>query len=290
MNRLVSKEAGEVVGEFLRSAVTFRRLLFQTFQADGFQVGGNGRIEFARSSWFSVLHGAQSLRDRRANERWPSGEKLVNDRAESIDVRGHGGLTRTAHRNLRRQISGCADQGLAYGQGRIFIGLPRKTEVAHMRLVFVVEEDIGWFQVPVQYAALMRVINGLCDLDQNSGEMTVGRGIGHSPRDQLLDRCSFDQLHAVKAEAITFPDFIDRHDVWMVEARRGAGLQAETFPSMRARQVRRRDGLQRHQTPEATLARAIHHALAAAAQFAEKFVVAKNWRRRDSFRGFARVG
>src|SRR5262245_35848312 len=101
--------------------------------------------------------------------------------------------------------------------------------------------------------------------------MTTVRAIGHAARDQMLDGGSFDQLHAVKAEAVAFADFIDRHDVGMVEARRGAGLQTETLASMCARQMSGRDGLESHQTSETAMTRAIHHSLATAAQFTEKF-------------------
>ena len=38
-------------------------------------------------------------------------------------------------------------------------------EVAHVRLVFLVEKNVRRLQIPVQHAALMRVMNGVRDLD-----------------------------------------------------------------------------------------------------------------------------
>src|ERR1051326_5055433 len=115
--------------------------------------------------------------------------------------------------------------------------------------------------------------------------MTAGGSIGHAARDLLLDGRAFNQLHAVKAESIAFPDFIDWYDVGMVETRRRAGLQSETLPSVRAREVSRRNCLQSHDTSQTAMTRAIHHALAPTAQFAEKLVVAERWGRGGLLRG-----
>src|SRR5256885_979163 len=57
-------------------------------------------------------------------------------------------------------------------------------------------------------------------------------------------------------------------------------VQTEPFPRVRARKVSRRDGLESHDASQAAMAGAIHDALASAAQFAQKFVVAENWWRR----------
>ncbi len=111
----------------------------------------------------------------------------------------------------------------------------------------------------------MRVVDGLGDLDQNGGHATAAGSVRNASRDQLLDGGAFNQLHAVEAETVALSDVKDRHDVGMVEARRCAGLQAETFPRVRAGQVSRRDGLQCHQTSQTAMTRAIHHPLASSA-------------------------
>src|SRR5262245_10416321 len=130
----------------------------------------------------------------------------------------------------------------------------------------------------MQNAALMRVMHSTSDLDQDGGDVATTFGIGQAVRNQLLNARAFDQLHAVKAKTVAFADFINGHDVGMIEPRRHARLQLETFASIGAYQMSRWNGLQSDQTSKATMACAIDHALASATQFAQKFVLAENGR------------
>jgi len=48
---------------------------------------------------------------------------------------------------------------MADSERRVFIGLPREPEVAHMRFVFTIKQDVRWLQIPVENSALMCVVN-----------------------------------------------------------------------------------------------------------------------------------
>src|SRR3954466_11825902 len=96
-----------------------------------------------------------------------------------------------------------------------------------------------------------------------NGVGNLGNELRRAPQIRAQTLCRFGQItalhqfHAVEAEAVPFSDFVDRHDVGMVQMGRCAGLKAKTFPSVRACQMSWRDGLQSNQTSETPVTRSI---------------------------------
>ena len=97
------------------------------------------------------------------------------------------------------------------------------------------------------------------------------------------ERATFDQLHAVEVLALMFSNFVDGHDVRMIETRRGLGFESKALHLNGRGELARRDHLQRHGPIEADLARAINHSHSAAREFAENFVVREKTRGSEWF-------
>ena len=92
---------------------------------------------------------------------------------------------------------------------------------------------------------------------------------------QLGQAAPFDQLHAEVMLTLVFADFVDRHDVRMIEVGRRLGLLAEPAHVVGRSELAAQDHLQRHRAFQALLASFVDHAHAAAGNLAEQFVVAE---------------
>src|SRR5437867_749249 len=78
----------------------------------------------------------------------------------------------------------------------------------------------------MQDAALMRVMNGARQLRDQFRRTANGNRLARGNRIQLA---AFHELHAKKASAVAFPDFVDRYDAWMVEAGGSFRFKTETL-------------------------------------------------------------
>ena len=76
--------------------------------------------------------------------------------------------------------------------------------------------------------------------------------------------------------AIVLPDFVNGHDVWMIEAGRRSGFGLKARDEFRRAFLARFDKFQGDQSIQAVLPRPIHDAHPAPRDFAEQFVIAKN--------------
>ena len=73
--------------------------------------------------------------------------------------------------------------------------------------------------------------------------------------------------------AVVLADFVNRHDIGMIEIRRGFGFGAKTLHFGRSRQLTRTDHLERHDAIHTYLAGIVHHSHPTFSDFAEQFVI-----------------
>jgi hypothetical protein len=102
---------------------------------------------------------------------------------------------------------------------------PGDAEIAQVRFVLGIEEDIGGFEIAMKDAAIVSVLNGASDFDDEAS----GRFRFYGLTGQFfVQRRSGNQAHAEKGLTIVLTDFVNGHDVWMIEAGRhlGFGLEA----------------------------------------------------------------
>jgi len=90
----------------------------------------------------------------------------------------------------------------------------------------------------------------------------------------LRQTLALDELHAEILLALVLADFVDGHDVRMVELAGGLGLVMKADDLGLAGQFARADELERDQPVQAALPCAIDHAHAAPRDFFQQFVIA----------------
>ena len=80
--------------------------LFQTFEADGFQIARSGGIQQAGSDRLELEDLSKRVRGRFAQERRAGGQQLIEDGAEGIDIALRADSAPLVNRLLGRQITG----------------------------------------------------------------------------------------------------------------------------------------------------------------------------------------
>src|SRR5206468_11404662 len=93
--------------------------------------------------------------------------------------------------------------------------------------------------------------------------------------DYLVQLAAFDELHAEITGAIPLADFVNGDDARMIEAGGGFRLQTETLEMRLRGPLAETDDFQRHCAVKTFLPRTKHHALTAATDFFQQFVIAQ---------------
>ena len=98
---------------------------------------------------------------------------------------------------------------------RLLPGL-RQAEIEHLNPALISHHDVGWLEVAMDDALLVRCSQGIRQVNGNL-EDPLDRQItsGDHPREGL----SLDQLHGEKLDPVRLLHRVNRHDVRMVEGR-----------------------------------------------------------------------
>ncbi len=161
-----------------------------------------------------------------------------------------------------------------------------KAEVRDVWFARRVDEDVGRFQITMNDALLMRVVDGR----RNFPEMTRrrSRGQGTAARD-IRETLSFDEIHREVVLAFVFTDVVDGDDVRVAQAGRSFGLGAEAFHKRVAGEAPKEQHLHGNDAVQRDLPGAINDAHTPARDFVEQFVVSERpqaWRNLGDGDGF----
>ena len=224
----------------------------------------------ARCHRIARHHLLQGFARARTEEGRASGQQLVQDRAETVDVGRHAQPVRLHLRLFRCHVARRAGDFLAVVAER-FVEPPGKAEVRHLRLAAFVQQHVGRFQVEVQDAEPVRVVDGFGHAaHQHGGVLRRQRA---TRVDALGEALPAHQRHREEIQFGVRADLVDRHDVGMLQARRTLRLAGEARDEVGRGPRSGREQLQRHIAVERTLAGAIDHAHAALTELFEQFVV-----------------
>ncbi len=122
-------------------------------------------------------------------------------------------------------------------------------------------------------AALVGVVHGAGQRDQQFGgaagivQVAVGNETGKT--------AAFEQPHAEVLDAVVLTDFIERHDVGVVQVGGGLRLDAEPLDEFGRGQAAGQDHLEGDKTVQTDLPGLVDHAHGAAGDFLDQFVIAE---------------
>src|SRR5579862_5752475 len=83
---LIREKSAEIFREGLGSGVTTRRVLLQTFEADGLKVRGDTWVQPPRGHRLGTLDLSQHFLDGFATEGGPARQQVIKNRAQRINI------------------------------------------------------------------------------------------------------------------------------------------------------------------------------------------------------------
>ena len=177
-----------------------------------------------------------------------------------------------AHQLARSRLQG--------GDLDIGSGSPGNAEIQHLRLTagrplrFVDHQDVARFEVAMDHAFLMSMLDGIADSSHQFETLVYAE---QAPAGVLDQRLALDEFHREKrlatAACVGFTGLVDLGDAGVLEAAQHVALVFET-PQRVARLDARFDDLQGHDAPRHVLPGPIDHAHAALAEHIENGVLA----------------
>ena len=247
-------------------------VFFQALEGDRLQVAVGDRIDETGPDRLAFLDLAQCLRHRLTPERRPARQCRVEDRAKPVDVGSDRHRPLVTRRLFGRHVAGRAEDRTRLRQLTVGLDPLGQAEVGHVRLTPRVEQHVGRFQVAVEDAALVGMVDGPRYLSQSPGRLP--RRV-HHPVEPPIEASAVEQSHAEVMVALMLAHLVDRHDVRVVEVGHGLGLDAEPVDIGRAGEPAGQDHLQGHHTVQADLPRLVDDPHPAAGDLLKQLVVAE---------------
>src|SRR5205807_5870573 len=132
-----------------------------------------------------------------------------------------------------------------------------QAEIGHAWLVVGIDQDVGGFEVAVKNPSLV------CVMDCFGNDLEVFRGAFGRKRlllDQLREAGSIDVIHDQEMFSIVHPDFMDGHNVGMLQCRGGGCLNPKAPNVLCIGMGTEEEHLDRHDSVEAGLAGFVDYA------------------------------
>ena len=147
-----------------------------------------------------------------------------------------------------------------------------QAEVRDARLVEGIEQHVRWFEVAVERAALVRILNGLGDKAHVLRRLGGGQRFFADERGQVL---SLDIFHREVVLTIVLAHLVDGHDVGVMQIGRRLGLRQEALQRGGIGQLARQNHFYRHNAVETHLPGLVDHAHSASSDFLQQLVIAE---------------
>ena len=212
----------QVLGQVAGRAVAVRRPLGQGAQADPVQLDRDRVVQLAGRARLLRLDLLQNFIRALAPVRPLSGEQLVEDDAQAVDVGAGIDAVPLAAGLFRAHVGRRAGQ---LGAGAEVHIAQRQAEVCHHGPALFVEQDVGRLDVAVDQAAAVGVVQGFGHLGDEGCRFRAGGPGLPQPGPQIL---AGDELGNHVAEAVGGPaHVVDGHDARVVQGRQHAGLGQE---------------------------------------------------------------
>jgi hypothetical protein len=188
---------------------------------------------------------------------------------------------------FRRHVRRGAEHAGGVHLGGTVFRRPARAKVTQVRLLLLVEEDVGRLDVAVNDSPAVEVVERPRELDQqHQGAASVGGQFGHA----LAKASPRKELHGIVGPVPGLPGVVNRHDVRVIQACQQPGFAAEALPTGWQRDRPRIEHLEGDQSVAALLQRLENDAGAAPGQFRKDSVTGDRGRVSAARSGAGREG
>ena len=173
------------------------RVFLQTFQTDGLEVTVHVRDAGCRGDRLLFADLSQGLIDRVSVKRRPASQQFVENGPQPVDVGRGRDLGMMAGDLLGGHVRRSAQDETGLGQTAVGVDALGEPEIGDMRRAMFVEQNVRGFEVAVQDAAEVGVVDGQGDFLDQPGD---GSRVVPEPRHVALEVPAGDQLEAQKGQ------------------------------------------------------------------------------------------
>jgi len=220
---------------------------------------------------------------RLALERRSSSDQMIENGSQRINVASRTHFRHGSQSLFWGDVSRRTKRLAGQCEVGIRIRLLCQTEIRDPRLIERINENIGRFEVAMEYSFLMCVMNGLGNRLKIPGCAPRRKRFGPY---QLGKTPPLHKIHREVILSFGLADFVNGHDIRVLKACSRGGLLPEPLHKFRTGKLAGQDHLNRDLTVQTLLPRAKNDAHAAARHFPEQFVVPKRTRKVAGRRGY----
>jgi hypothetical protein len=308
LNGLAGQEAIQILGQFLGAGIAPGGIFLQAAEADGLDILWHAAAEGPRWCRLALLDQLQGFQGRFTAEGGPAGQQLIENGSEAVNVCRRRERLAASGSLLGGHVSRCPQNGTRLRQQALPRDLLRQAKVGHhwhsrleladgrLRLcgVRILKQNVCRLQIPVQDAALMRMMNGT----GNAGKQSYHCPVAIVPLRIVLavgngscQTATLDQFHAQEWQSFVLADLENRHNVGMIQPGCGLGLAAETLQIGGRGEWSGAQHFQGHDALEGDVPGAVHHSHAATGDFHEQLIRSNPTRQhRHRFQHFTHRG
>ena len=268
--------AVEIVRQGRGGAVALARFFLQALAADGIEIEVHAGLEAARL-WRGLLDQLEErVKIAFPPERRPAGEQLEQDGSQAVNVCGGGQSPPILGQGLfGSHVIGGADNGFRLRRLAVGGNALGQAEVGDVRLALGVQQNVARFQIPMQDAAQVGVVDRTGHQRQQLNRLAR---LVEVVADMLFQTAPLDQFHAEIVAALAFANFVDGDDVRMIEPGSRLGFDAKAADGVGGGQSLGQDHFQGDNAIEAALPGPVDDSHAAASDLVQEFVIAKGGR------------
>ena len=209
-------------------------------------------------------------------ERGTTRQHLIKHRTQSVDVHRWSHLARFSFRLFRRHIPRRAHRDPALSQA-FDVELFGQAKIGYLGRAIGAEQHIRRFEVTMHHLMAMGVLHGDGQRFHQLG--ALGRGQRLSLK--FLRKAAAGTVFQSEArEAVQLVDFVDLHDVGVLQACHGFRFGSEASQAVGIGVGTLQDHLEGHDTVELQMPSLVNDAHAAAAQDTENLEARHNWQGR----------
>ena len=235
--------AFEIFGQRESGRITALRIFLETLQTNRGKIDIDFRIPKPGTSRLGFQNQSNGFVGRPSSERRLTGEHLIKNCAERVNIGCCGQLFGPTRGLLGRHVARCPENIERIRDRAFLFDQTRQSEVGQMWFAILIEQNISRLDVAMQNAALVRELDRSRDFHEQFHRASDRYRL--APQN-FIELSALDEFHTEVTRAVALADFVNRNNLRVLQTRRGLGLVTKTPQMWRARPLAKTDHFERN--------------------------------------------